>query len=59
MAVLGTAEMAGLLSRWDRYYLKSYESMASHRFNFTTLAVEPNVIGVGTHDMSARRIGES
>ncbi|HLY54062.1 MAG TPA: hypothetical protein VKS60_00810 [Stellaceae bacterium] len=47
MAVLGTAEMAGLLSRWDRFYLKCYESMASHRFNFTTLAVETNVVGVG------------
>jgi hypothetical protein len=47
MAVLGTAEMAGLLSRWDRFYLKNYESMASHRFNFTTLAVESNIVGVG------------
>jgi putative DNA methylase len=47
MAILGTAEMAGYLSRWDRFYLKSYESMASHRFNLTTLAAEPNVIGVG------------
>ena len=47
MAILGTAEMAGHLSRWDRFYLKSYESMASHRFNLTTLAAEPNVIGVG------------
>src|SRR5262249_15563302 len=49
MAVLGTTEMAGLLSRWDRYYLKSYESMAAHRFNFSTLVAEPNVIGVGSH----------
>ncbi|MDB5574942.1 MAG: hypothetical protein JWR80_118 [Bradyrhizobium sp.] len=46
MAVLGTTEMAGHLSRWDRFYLKSYESMASHRFNLTTFAAEPNVIGV-------------
>ncbi len=45
IAVCGTAEMAGLLSRWDRWYLKSYEAMAGHRFNFTTLAVEPNVWG--------------
>jgi adenine-specific DNA methylase len=37
--------MAGHWSRWDRYYLKSYESMAGHRFNFTTFAVEPNVWG--------------
>lgn len=47
MAVLGTVEMAGLLSRWDRYYLKSYESMAAHRFNFSTLVAEPNVVGAG------------
>ena len=44
-AVVGSTEMAGLLSRWDRYYLKSYESMAGHRFNFTTLPVEPNPWG--------------
>jgi putative DNA methylase len=55
MAVLGTAEMAGLLSRWDRHYLKSYESMASHRFNFTTLAVETNIIGVGRHGRGTLR----
>ncbi|MBX7270041.1 hypothetical protein KIF24_31150 [Micromonospora sp. Llam7] len=45
LAVIGSAEMAGHLSRWDRYYLKSYEAMAGHRFNLTTLAVEPNVWG--------------
>ena len=45
LAIIGSAEMAGLLSRWDRFYLKSYESMAGHRFNFTTFAAEPNVWG--------------
>ncbi len=45
MAIIGVAEMAGLASRWDRWYLKSYETMARHRFNFTTLTVEPNVWG--------------
>ncbi|WP_155369751.1 hypothetical protein [Catellatospora vulcania] len=48
MAVIGSAEMAGHVSRWDRYYLKSYESMAGHRFNLTTLTVEPNAWG--THN---------
>jgi putative DNA methylase len=48
MAVVGSTEMAGLLSRWDRFYLKSYESMAGHRFNFTTLPVEPNAWGTVT-----------
>lgn len=47
-AVVGSTEMAGLLSRWDRYYLKSYESMANHRFNFTTFSVEPNAWGTAT-----------
>jgi putative DNA methylase len=47
MAVLGTTEMAGLLSRWDRFYLKAFESMASHRFNFSTFVAEPNVFGAG------------
>jgi adenine-specific DNA methylase len=46
VAIVGAAEMAGHLSRWDRYYLKSYEAMAGHRFNLTTLAAEPNVWGV-------------
>ena len=45
MAVVGSAEMAGYLSRWDRFYLKSYEAMAGHRFNLATLVVEPNVWG--------------
>jgi putative DNA methylase len=45
LAIVGSAEMAGYLSRWDRFYLKSYESMAGHRFNFTLLPVEPNVWG--------------
>jgi putative DNA methylase len=45
LAIIGSAEMAGYLSRWDRFYLKSYESMAGHRFNFTTFAAEPNVWG--------------
>lgn len=47
MAILGTVEMAGHLSRWDRFYLKAFEAMASHRFNFTTFTAEPNVIGAG------------
>lgn len=47
-AIIGAAEMAGFVSRWDRYYLKSYESMANHRFNFTTFTAEPNVWGA-TH----------
>lgn len=60
MAVIGSAEMAGHLSRWDRFYLKSFEAMAGHRFNFTTLAVEPNVWGTVTsgRGTTLRRLGQ-
>ncbi|MGH9225776.1 MAG: hypothetical protein ACRD2W_18775 [Acidimicrobiales bacterium] len=44
-AVVGSTEMAGYASRWDPRYLKAYEAVANHRFNFTTLAAEPNVWG--------------
>lgn len=46
-AIIGSTEMAGLLSRWDARYLKAYEAIANHRFSFTTLAAEPNVWGAG------------
>lgn len=46
-AVIGATEMAGFASRWDARYLKAYEAIANHRFNFTTLAAEPNVWGAG------------
>ena len=44
-AVTGSVEMAGHLSRWDARYLKPYEAVANHRYNFTTLSAEPNVWG--------------
>lgn len=44
-AIIGSTEMAGLVSRWDARYLKAYEAIANHRFSFTTLAAEPNVWG--------------
>ena len=45
LAAVGVAEIAGYASRWDRWYLKNVETMALHRFNLTTLTVEPNVWG--------------
>lgn len=48
MAILGTAEFAGHLCRWDRFYLKCNDATAGHRFNFTTFAPEPNVWGAGS-----------
>lgn len=47
LAIVGSIELAGLASRWDRWYLKSYEAMSNHRFNVTTFAAEPNVMGAG------------
>lgn len=44
-AVLGSVEMAGHASRWDARYLKAYEAIANHRYNFTTFSAEPNVWG--------------
>ncbi len=44
-AVIGATEMAGFASRWDARYLKSYETVANHRYNFTTLSAEPNMWG--------------
>jgi len=43
-AVIGCAEMAGYLSRWDRFHLKAFESVANHRYAHTTLAVETNLL---------------
>jgi putative DNA methylase len=48
---LGAAEMPAFLSRWDRFNLKSFESMANHRYTQTTLTVEANLlspVGRGT-----------
>jgi len=50
MAIIGTTEFAGLLSRWDRFYLKCNDATAGHRFNFSTFVPELNVWG-------AREIG--
>jgi putative DNA methylase len=47
MAIVGTAEFAGLLSRWDRFYLKCNDATAGHRFNFSTFVPELNVWGAG------------
>ena len=47
MAIVGTTEFAGLLSRWDRFYLKCNDATAGHRFNFSTFVPEPNVWGAG------------
>lgn len=59
IAIIGSTEMAGHLSRWDRWYLKSYEAMAGHRFNLTTFAAEPNAWGteISGRGTVLRRLG--
>lgn len=47
MAIIGTTEFSGLLSRWDRFYLKCNDATAGHRFNFSTFVPELNVWGAG------------
>jgi putative DNA methylase len=47
MAIVGTAEFAGHLCRWDRFYLKCNDATAGHRFNFSTFVPEINVVGAG------------
>lgn len=47
MAIVGTTEFAGLLNRWDRFYLKCNDATAGHRFNFSTFVPELNVWGAG------------
>lgn len=46
-AILGSVEFAGYSSRWDSRYLKPYETIANHRYEETTLSVEPHVWGHG------------
>ncbi len=38
--VIGAAEFAGYATRWDARYLKPYETLASHRYNVTSLSAE-------------------
>jgi putative DNA methylase len=47
LAIVGTVEFAGHLSRWDRWYLKCNDATAAHRFNFSTFVPEPHVWGIG------------
>lgn len=67
LALCGAAEMAGYLSRWDRYYPKAFEAMANHRFPALGFACETNLLadrGRGTlrrrftHSVNAARWGE-
>jgi putative DNA methylase len=54
--VIGAAEFAGLATRWDPSYLKPYETLASHRYNTTTLTVEIDPWGDRGRGTALRRL---
>jgi putative DNA methylase len=59
LALCGCAEMAGHLSRWDRYYPKAFEAMANHRFAVTGLSAETNLLAERGRGTLPRRLGHS
>lgn len=59
LALCGAVEMAGYLSRWDRYYPKAFEAMANHRFPALGLACETNLLGSRGRGTIPRRFAAS
>ena len=59
LALCGCAEMAGHVSRWDRYYPKAFEAVANHRFAITGLSVETNLLSERGRGTLPRRLGHS
>ncbi len=59
LALCGCAEMAGHVSRWDRYYPKAFEAMANHRFAVTGFSCETNLLAERGRGTLARRLGHS
>lgn len=59
LAICGCAEMAGYVSRWDRYYPKAFEAVANHRFAITGLSVETNLLAERGRGTLPRRLGHS
>jgi putative DNA methylase len=59
LAVCGAAEMAGHLSRWDRYYPKAFEAIANHRFAVVGFSCETNLLGPRGRGTLPRRLRSS
>jgi putative DNA methylase len=59
LALCGSAEMAGWSSRWDRWYPKSFEAIANHRYSLTGLAVETNLLAERGRGTLPRRLAHS
>lgn len=56
LAICGAAEMAGRLSRWDRYYPKAFEAIANHRYAVVGLTCETNPFGFSGRGTVPRRL---
>lgn len=59
LALCGSAEMAGFLSRWDRYYPKAFEAVANHRFPALGFACETNLLARRGRGTLRRRFKQS
>lgn len=59
LALCGAAEMAGFLSRWDRYYPKAFEATANHRFPALGFACETNLLGIRGRGTLPKRFAHS
>lgn len=56
LAICGAGEMAGRLSRWDRYYPKAFEALANHRYALVGLACETNPFASAGRGTLPRRL---
>jgi len=59
LAIVGAAEMAGFLCRWDRYHPKAFEAVSNHRFSPTGLGTEVNLLGPRGRGTVPRRLAAS
>ena len=59
LAIVGSAEMAGYLCRWDRFYPKAFEAIANHRFSVVGMGVEINLLGSRGRGTIWRRLDSS
>jgi adenine-specific DNA methylase len=55
LAVLGAAEMAGYVCRWERFHPKALEAIANHRFSRATITVETNLLSPSGRGTLPRR----
>src|SRR5207302_11247872 len=59
LCIVGAAEMAGHLCRWDRFHPKVFEALSNHRYSFDGLAVESNPLSPIGRGSLRRRLESS